>query len=571
MAARFSGASPQTIWIVGRLEGEGTLLGFPADTTQPLIRTLPEDESEAALDLFDSIGLQVWLQVEPGNAPVEDLIHLVLERYGHHPCVVGFGVDVEWYQSVDEPAGKPVSDEQAKTWLAAVQSHSKSYKLFLKHWEIEKMPPTLREGLYFVDDSQIFPSLEAMVDEFEAWGRAFAPAPVGFQFGYKSDQPWWEKLGDPPLEIGRKIIDVVPNLGGLYWVDFTVLQVFPVDSADRMVGIKIYDPEGGLEEIFARWQDLHINTAFVSEALLENAEFRELARRQQIDTFVIVPVFFNPEDLERDRDLYAITAKGAIARDDWVEFACPSRQGYRDTRVREIVELVDRHRPDGLSLDFIRHFVFWEMMRPETAAEELPNTCFCPHCLAGFASHTGIEVPPELSDTGDRADWILAHHPTQWRDWKVQLITSMVERVVAEVKVVDPSIQINLHAVPWRRDDYRGAIRNIAGQDLEALSSLTDYLSPMTYSFMLRREPTWIHSVVQDLASSSTAKIVPSIQVKEAYRLQERLSSEEFESALREALRYPSSGVIFWSWAALAQEPAKQRIVREVLAGPGQT
>jgi len=349
-----------------------------------------------------------------------------------------------------------------------------------------------------------------------------------------------------------------------------VLQVFPVNSADRLVGVKIYDHEGELEEIFARWQDLHINTAFVSEALLADTEFKELARQQHIDTFAIVPVFFNPETLKQDKDLYAITANGEIAKDDWVEFACPSRQGYRDTRVKEIVELVDRHRPDGLSLDFIRHFVFWEMLRPETTAEELPNTCFCPHCLAGFTSHTSIEVPHEISETSDKADWILAHHQAQWKDWKVHLITTMVERIVTETREVDPSIQINLHAVPWRRDDYRGAIQSIAGQQFEALSSLTDYLSPMTYSFMLRREPTWIHSVVQELASSSTAKIVPSIQVKEAYRLQEKLSNEEFESVLGEALRYPSSGVIFWSWAALAQEPAKQRIVREVLAGPGQ-
>ena len=337
-----------------------------------------------------------------------------------------------------------------------------------------------------------------------------------------------------------------------------------------MVGVKIYAHEGGLEEIFGQWQDLHINTAFVSKALLADSEFRELARQRDIDTFVIAPVFFNPEYLAQDEDLYAITAKGAIAREDWVEFACPSRRGYRETRVSEIADLVRRHRPDGLSLDFIRHFVFWEMLRPETAAQELPNTCFCPHCLAGFTAHAGLEIPTSLSDTSDKADWILTHHPTPWLEWKVHLVTTMVERIVAEVKNVDPAIEINIHAVPWHRDDYQGAIRSIAGQDFAALSPLTDYLSPMTYSFMLRRDPSWIHSVVQDLASSSTVRIVPSIQVKEAYRLQEKLSDEEFESALRQALRYPSGGVIFWSWEALAQEPAKQRIVREVLAGMGQ-
>jgi len=40
-----------------------------------------------------SARVQVWLQVEPGDVPVEDLIHLMLDRYGHHPGVIGVGVD----------------------------------------------------------------------------------------------------------------------------------------------------------------------------------------------------------------------------------------------------------------------------------------------------------------------------------------------------------------------------------------------------------------------------------------------------------------------------------------------
>ncbi|MDH3308781.1 MAG: hypothetical protein OEO77_14860, partial [Acidimicrobiia bacterium] len=86
--------------------------------------------------------------------------------------------------------------------------------------------------LFFIDDSQILPSLDAMVEEFAEWGRAFAPAPVGFQYGYASDRPWWEQLEDPPADIGQRILDSVPNAKGLYWVDFTVLDVFPPESAD---------------------------------------------------------------------------------------------------------------------------------------------------------------------------------------------------------------------------------------------------------------------------------------------------------------------------------------------------
>jgi len=226
MASRFPEATPQAIWIVGIVSGKGAFLNFPAEPTDRLIYWSQEDDNEETLALFDEEGVQVWLQVEPGNAPVEELIHIMLDQYGHHPCVVGVGVDVEWYQSYAQPEGKAVSDAEAEAWLAAARSHG-DYRLFLKHWLIEKMPPTTRDGILFVDDSQGFSSMDAMVEEFTEWGEAFAPAPVAFQYGYDSDRKWWQELDDPPGEIGEQILNAVPNTEGLYWVDFTLLQVFP--------------------------------------------------------------------------------------------------------------------------------------------------------------------------------------------------------------------------------------------------------------------------------------------------------------------------------------------------------
>jgi hypothetical protein len=232
MAARFPGAVGETVWIVGRLKGDGALLNFPVDGDYPLILGSESDENEAALDLFDRHGFRVWLQVEPGHAPVEELIHIVLDRYSRHPSVVGIGVDVEWFESTEQPEGRAVTDVEARAWLAAAREHDPDYRLFLKHWEIGKMPPTAREGLLFIDDSQILPSLEAMVDEFAEWGRAFAPAPVGFQYGYPSDRPWWSELDDPPGDIGHAILARAPNTEGLYWVDFTVLELFPPQAGE---------------------------------------------------------------------------------------------------------------------------------------------------------------------------------------------------------------------------------------------------------------------------------------------------------------------------------------------------
>ncbi|CAG0932461.1 hypothetical protein TFLX_02600 [Thermoflexales bacterium] len=227
MAAKFSAAKPRAIWIVGNYAGAGPLLTFPGSHQNLNIHFSLKDKNEEALTLFDQRGVQVWLQVEPGDVPVEELIDVILDRYQHHASVIGIGVDVEWFHSDGTPEGRAVTDAEAASWVHAARAHQPHYRVFLKHWEAEKMPPTYRDGLVFIDDSQQFENLDQMVDEFAAWARTFAPAPVGFQYGYPDDKKWWGELADPAGEIGRALLGRVPNTEGLYWVDFTVLETFP--------------------------------------------------------------------------------------------------------------------------------------------------------------------------------------------------------------------------------------------------------------------------------------------------------------------------------------------------------
>lgn len=78
-----------------------------------------------------------------------------------------------------------------------------------------------------MDDSQGVASRDALVSEFETWGKTFAPAQVGFQFGYPADKKWWGALQDPPTEIGSALRAKIPNLAGVYWVDFSAFDIFP--------------------------------------------------------------------------------------------------------------------------------------------------------------------------------------------------------------------------------------------------------------------------------------------------------------------------------------------------------
>jgi hypothetical protein len=233
MASRWPTSTPEQVAVVVEVAGGGGRGKCWAHFPQPATGTYPNvnwddiDLFEADFDAFDAAGVKVWLQVEPASCDVSMLIDLLMQQYGHHSSVIGFGVDVEWYRKDLERYGKSVTDAEAQAWVTQVRTYNASYLVFTKHWLVEKMPPTYRTGMVFIDDSQGHGSFANMVTEFKAWGQAFAPAPVGYQYGYQSDKSWWSALSDPPKTIGDELLRQIPNTRDLVWVDFTAYDIWP--------------------------------------------------------------------------------------------------------------------------------------------------------------------------------------------------------------------------------------------------------------------------------------------------------------------------------------------------------
>ncbi len=345
-------------------------------------------------------------------------------------------------------------------------------------------------------------------------------------------------------------------------------QAAPAKPSIPMVGVKIYEYSGSFPELFKKWGALGVNTAFVSAALGANPEFKALAKKNGVMTFLIFPVFFGGPELDKRPDLYAVKADGARAEDEWVKFACPTREEYRTGKIEELRRALRDVDPDVLSLDFMRFFVFWEKVYPDRAPGSLPNTCFDASCLAAFAREMRIAVPAELPDTAAKAKWVLSNRPGEWTEWKCRTIASTVRTLAAEARKIKPSIKINIHTVPWRKDDFGGAGKAVAGQDLVRLAPLADFVSPMAYHHMVRQTPEWVHAVTQDAFDRTRGRILPSIQVDKAY-IEEPYSLDEFKRALGEALKPPSAGVVFWSWDALDKSPERTEAVRALFGRAG--
>ncbi|UYP46037.1 hypothetical protein NEF87_002322 [Candidatus Lokiarchaeum ossiferum] len=321
-----------------------------------------------------------------------------------------------------------------------------------------------------------------------------------------------------------------------------------------IVGVKIYEHNGDLLTLFDELKDIHINVVIASKKLNENPDFCRLAKKNQIKRFLLFPTFYSPEFLEQNPSHYAIQKNGNIAKTEWVEFVCPSRLDFRKLKIEQLKKWVQKYQPDGVSIDFIRHFIFWEKVYPNTSPESLPNTCFCDNCMKTFQELIDGQIPAKSPN--EYYKWIMKYKKKEWIRWKSELITSMVKEMVEEIKKINPSILINIHVVPWQQKDFNQALKVVVGQDLKELAQIADFLSPMTYAHMIKQKPSWIASVVNDIYNTTKSKVIPSIQVSRCY-LEDEISNNYFRKYIKESSKNPSYGFIFWSWERLSFDQKK--------------
>lgn len=345
---------------------------------------------------------------------------------------------------------------------------------------------------------------------------------------------------------------------------FLVLQVMLVflschRNPERIIGIKIYDYDKDFNLLVDKWKEMGINTAFVSKELAANTPFRQILKQNNIKVYIIFPVFYDPAILKNDSSLYAVTEKGKIAKDDWVEFVCPSRITYRTLKIDEAADLVKKLDPDGLSIDFIRQFVFWEMIYPERTAESIDMACFCDSCVGRFCKLKGITLPDTCAMAEQKAAYIVNYYSDDWNDFRCDLIASMVKEISDKVRSNKQDIKINVHVVPWRDGDFGGANIRVAAQDLHKIAPFTDYISPMCYSQMVRRDAEWIESVVTNMDKKARGKILPSIQVYQYY-IDEPFTAGDFKKCISAALKAPSQGVVFFSWPLFEKDSVRMDI-----------
>jgi hypothetical protein len=333
---------------------------------------------------------------------------------------------------------------------------------------------------------------------------------------------------------------------------------------NQIIGAKIYEYDGDPLVLIAKWKAVGINTAFISKQLSRNKEFTDKLREFGIPFYIIWPVFQDPSSIQKDSTLFAILDNGNKAREGWLRFVCPSRKTYRQMQVDSIGWYAENVKPDGMSIDFIRQFVYWEMIYPDKDPASIHNACYCDSCYHQFLETNAIAGPDSTVSIPARASFLNSVHGTEWDRFRCDLITSMVRDIHERIKSINSDIFINLHIVPWREKDFEGAITHIAAQDCQELAHFADYISPMCYSQMLERSSLWISDVVMDLEAKAPGKVLASIQVY-PYYVDNPFPPDSLRECLIKSLKPPSNGVVFWSWPLLEQDPVRVGVVMDVV------
>jgi len=354
-----------------------------------------------------------------------------------------------------------------------------------------------------------------------------------------------------------------------------VLMSFPsalgvAGQGHQILGAKVYRPDRDPKVLVEFAKFLGVNTLFVGDELASSVPFRERCRTAGLKYFLIVRTFNDQEAAKRDPSLVSIDREGRSARRADDVMICPSREDFRQAKMQQIRLAIQRLKPDGVTLDYFRYFIYWEGVDPRTGPVNFPAFCFDRSCLEDFLPESRIRlrhapVRGSFEENRELANEIWDEHRQAWYEWRVRRVEENARELTGFIRKQFPGLPIVLHAVPWTRDEFDGAREKIVGQNLRLLAPFFDYVSPMAYSALTRRGPGWVERLDRELLTEvPQEKLLPSIEVGPDSPEFPPMSPQHYESDLK-AARKAVPGVVLYHLELLLDEPVKQAITKRLL------
>ncbi|MCX7796314.1 MAG: putative glycoside hydrolase [bacterium] len=296
--------------------------------------------------------------------------------------------------------------------------------------------------------------------------------------------------------------------------------------------------------------DYNINAVFISHKNL-GEDVVDRIHREGARVFVEIGIFVGKDTVEKYPELAPIGVDGKpLTPIKWYMGINPAIDWYRDKKSNEIRETLQNYNIDGLWLDFIRYPCHWEVPNPK-----LEQSSFDEGSIKKFEKYIGTVIPGTAIQ--DKARWILNEKLEDWTKWKCEQITSFCRDARKIIKDINPKAILGIFSVPWREDQFGGAILKIIAQDFKALSQYVDIFSPMVYHLMCGFPVSWIKDYSLYLRNKTGKLVVPIVQA-----VDEPSKVDNLEDVIRISLDANPDGVIVFTAQAIFEDEIKIEALR---------
>ena len=186
----------------------------------------------------------------------------------------------------------------------------------------------------------------------------------------------------------------------------------------------------------------------------------------------------------------------------------PTDEAYNDWLAHRLSAVLATNRLDGLVLDFLRWPGHWALeLRPGARPR---HGSYDPITLRRFrravleAGHNASDIHP--ADPVGAAAAVRARHAEAWTRFRCDVIDETTDRLAQEIR--SSGRWVGMFVVP-ASDEVR---RTVYGQDTHRLGRRVDALLPMTHHATLRKPPSWVRPIADNLRVGTDVAVVPVVQ-----------------------------------------------------------
>ena len=184
--------------------------------------------------------------------------------------------------------------------------------------------------------------------------------------------------------------------------------VYSIPDEDRIVVAKFFsrgDADWMQERV--EWaQQLGVNQLLMFPDQVLREGVADVLSNSGIELWLIAPFFYNDDNqtpgqiadfgrtprwgiCDDGEPAWEVYSPNSHPSGSWLRFVCPNDQEYIDYRINSLKPALRACNFTGLSLDFMRQFIYWEGTYSYTNPNSLRNACFCEECVQKFADIYG--------------------------------------------------------------------------------------------------------------------------------------------------------------------------------------